>query len=99
MVSFIALRVRLPHIARPYRSPLGIPGAAITLAIAIVTLVVLFAVDPVYQKVVIGAAIWYALGLVYFAVYGRRRLVYSPEERFAADSHARASGPNPGARL
>jgi ethanolamine permease len=99
MVSFIALRVRLPHIARPYRSPLGIPGAAITLAIAIVTLVVLFAVDPVYQKVVIGAAIWYALGLVYFAVYGRRRLVYSPEERFAADSHARASGPSPGARL
>jgi ethanolamine permease len=99
MVSFIALRVRLPHIARPYRSPLGIPGAAIALAIAVVTLVVLFAVDPVYQKVVIGAAIWYALGLVYFAVYGRRRLVYSPEERFAADSHARASGPNPGARL
>ena len=47
------------------------------------TLVALFVSDPIYGKVVIGAAIWYALGLLYFALHGRRRLVYSPEERFA----------------
>jgi ethanolamine permease len=49
----------------------------------VLTLVVLFVVDPVYRSVVIGAAIWFALGLLYFAVWGRRRLVLSPEEEFA----------------
>jgi ethanolamine permease len=85
MTSFILLRRRLPEIERPYRSPLGVPGAVVALAISAVTLVALFVVDPVYQKVVIGAAIWYALGLLYFAFHGRRRLVYSPEERFAME--------------
>jgi amino acid transporter len=32
---------------------------------------------------VVGAALWYALGLFYFAVYARHRLVLSPEESFA----------------
>ena len=84
MLSFILLRIRLPDMERPYKSPLGIPGAALALAIAALTLVALFLADPVYQKVALGAALWYALGLLYFAVYGRKRLVYSPEEAFAA---------------
>jgi ethanolamine permease len=83
MASFVLLRRRLPDIERPYRSPLGVPGATLAGAIALVTLGALFVVDPVYQKVVVGAALWYALGLVYFAVYARRRLVLSPEEAFA----------------
>ena len=37
-MSFILLRRNLPHIERPYRSPLGIPGAVLTLVIALVTL-------------------------------------------------------------
>jgi ethanolamine permease len=83
MLSFVLLRMRFPQIARPYRSPLGIPGAVIALAISLVTLGSLFASDPVYRNVAIGAALWYALGLVYFALWGRRRLVRSPEESFA----------------
>jgi ethanolamine permease len=83
MASFLLLRRNLPGIERPYRSPLGVAGAWIALGISAVTLVALFVVDPVYQKVVVGAAIWYALGLLYFAVHGRSRLVHSPEERFA----------------
>jgi len=90
MVSFILLRWRLPGIERPYRSPLGVPGAVVALAISALTGVALFVVDPIYQKVVVGAAIWYAAGLVYFAVFGRRRLVQSPEERFALEAQARA---------
>jgi ethanolamine permease len=86
MLSFILLRIRLPHIDRPYRSPLGIPGALLALTIAAVTLVALFVVDPIYQKVVIGAAVWYVAGLLWFAVWGRHRLVYAPEERFAIDA-------------
>jgi len=83
MISFVLLRIRFPQIARPYRSPLGVPGALVALAISLVTLASLFASDPVYRNVAIGAALWYALGLVYFAVWGRRRLIKSPEESFA----------------
>ncbi|MEE8582039.1 MAG: ethanolamine permease, partial [Myxococcota bacterium] len=86
MLSFILLRVRLPAMERPFRSPLGLAGAVFALGIALVTLIALFAVDPVYQKVVVGAALWYLLGLVYFAAYGRKRLVQSPEERFATEA-------------
>jgi ethanolamine permease len=83
MLSFVPLRRRLPHLPRPFRSPLGIPGALVALAISVVTLVGLFASDPVYRRVVIGAALWYALGLAWFALVGRHRLVLSPEESFA----------------
>jgi ethanolamine permease len=97
MVSFVLLRLRLPHIDRPYRSPLGIPGALIALAIAALTLVTLFISDPVYQRVVLGAAVWVALGLAYFAIRGRHQLVYSPEEAFAVGAYAetRAGSPRP----
>ncbi|MGH0035642.1 MAG: ethanolamine permease [Myxococcota bacterium] len=87
MISFILLRRRLPHVDRPYRSPLGVPGALVALAISAVTLIALFVVDPVYQKVVVGAALWYAAGLLYFAVFARRRLVEAPEERFALEAY------------
>jgi len=87
MVSYILLRVRLPDIARPYKSPLGVPGALVALVIALVTLVALFVTDPIYQKVVIGAAVWYGLGLLWFALYARRRLVLAPEESFAISAH------------
>jgi ethanolamine permease len=83
MVSFILLRRRLPHLERPYRSPFGVAGAAFALVVSAVTLVALFVVDPVYQKVVIGAALWFLAGLAYFAFHARHRLVQSPEEQFA----------------
>ncbi|MDP6943164.1 MAG: ethanolamine permease [Myxococcota bacterium] len=86
MASFILLRRRLPDIPRPYRSPLGVPGAAVAFAISAVTLVALFIVDPIYQKVVIGVTIWFGLGLLYFALHGRHHLVLAPEEAFAVEA-------------
>jgi ethanolamine permease len=32
---------------------------------------------------VVGTAIWFVLGLLYFAIAGRHKLVLSPEEEFA----------------
>ena len=90
MLSFVLLRRGLPHLTRPFRSPLGIPGALVALAISVVTLVGLFASDPVYRRVVIGAAVWYALGLGWFGLVGRHRLVLSPEESFAIDAGDRS---------
>jgi len=81
-VSFIALRQNMPNIKRPYRSPLGVPGAVVTVVIALVTIYYQLK-DPVYRNGVYGAAIWYVLGMLYFAFVGRHRLVLSPEEEFA----------------
>jgi ethanolamine permease len=81
-LSFIRLRQTMPDIRRPYRSPLGVPGAVVTVVVAVVTIYYQLQ-DPVYQKAVYGAAIWYALGMLYFAFVGRHQLVLSPEEEFA----------------
>ena len=38
-LTFIQLRRRFPNIERPYRSPLGVLGAALTVIIALVTII------------------------------------------------------------
>ena len=81
-VSFILLRRNMPNIERPYLSPLGIPGAAATVLIALVTLYYQLQ-NPVYRAGVYASFAWYIAGLVYFAAMGRHRLVLSPEEEFA----------------
>jgi ethanolamine permease len=81
-LSFIRLRSTMPNIERPYRSPLGTVGAGIAGVIAIVSLVSLFLIRD-YRYGVIGTAIWFVLGLIYFAASGRNKLVLSPEEEFA----------------
>ena len=82
MASFILLRRNHPDLPRPYRSPLGSFGAMVAAAIALVTLAALF-LNPDYRAGAYGAAIWFALGTIYFAVYARHRLILSPEEQFA----------------
>lgn len=81
-LSFILLRRRLPDLPRPYRSPLGVAGAGLTVVIALVTIVYQLK-DPIYRTGVLGVAIWFAVGIAYFALVGRHRLVLSPEEEFA----------------
>lgn len=46
--------------------------------------------DATYRGGVIGVAIWYAVGVIYFALIGRKSLVYSPEEDFAVKARAKA---------
>jgi ethanolamine permease len=86
-LSFIMLRRRLPNIERPYRSPVGEWGAAIAGIIALVSLVSLYS-NSDYRPGVYGTLIYFLLGIVYFAVAGRHRLVLSPEEEFALTSGA-----------
>jgi ethanolamine permease len=87
-LSFIMLRRRLPNINRPYRSKWGIPGAAIAGIIALVSLVTMFTNDD-YRPGLYGVAAYYVLGVIYFAIAGRHRLVLSPEEEFALTSGER----------
>jgi len=81
-LSFILLRQKLPNINRPYRSPWGVTGAAIAGIIAVVSLVAIF-LNEAYRPGVYGVAAYYVLGVLYFAIAGRHKLVLSPEEEFA----------------
>jgi ethanolamine permease len=81
-LSFILLRRNLPNIRRPYRSAVGVWGAAIAGAIALVSLISLY-LDDSYRPGVVATAIYFVLGILYFAIAGRNRLVLSPEEEFA----------------
>jgi ethanolamine permease len=82
MTSFVLLRRNLPNIERPYRSKWGVPGAVIAGGLAALALVTIFLNDA-YRPGVYGVAIYYVLGVLYFAIAGRHRLVLSPEEEFA----------------
>jgi ethanolamine permease len=67
-----------------------VPGAVLTVIIALVTIGFQLA-DPLYRTGVIGVAIWYALAIFYFAAHGRKTLVLSPEEKFAVEQREAAA--------
>lgn len=80
MLSYIKLRISRPDLPRPYRSPLGIPGAVVGAALSVVALCATFAVED-YRPAVIGVALFLLLGIFYFVFYSRHHLVaQAPEE-------------------
>ncbi|MFY9325356.1 MAG: amino acid permease [Candidatus Nanopelagicales bacterium] len=84
MVSYLLLKKNLPNINRPYVSPVGTAGAFIAMIIWIVVLIVL-PFSPDYREPVIWLMFAFVAGLLYFALYTRKRLVLSPEEQFAME--------------
>jgi ethanolamine permease len=81
-LTYIQLKRKFPHIDRPYKSPLGNVGAALTVIIALITITMQLQ-DPLYVTGVLWVAAWFAVGIVYFALVGRHKLILSPEEEFA----------------
>ena len=83
MVSYVILRKKMPDIKRPFTSSFGVPGAVIAglLAFCIFVAVLL---NPDYRLAVYAMVVIYVLATIFFAVYGRKHLVLSPEEEFAA---------------
>jgi len=47
--------------------------------------------NPEYRLGVWGCAVWYVLGLGYFALHARHQLILSPEEEFAR-THREGAG-------
>ncbi len=82
MVSYLILRTKFADVDRPYKSPVGVIGAGIAAVIAGATLIIL-PFNPDYRGVITGVAIFFVLGILWFALVGRHRLVLSPEEEFA----------------
>jgi len=83
MLSYIKLRLTRPQMPRPYRSPLGIPGAAVGLVLSLIALLATFA-DEAARPGVWGMAIFVIAGVIYFFAYSRHHLVaQAPEEEDA----------------
>lgn len=88
MASYIKLRIDKPELPRPYRSPLGIPGALVGLILSIVALLATFANED-YRPAVWGTAIFVLVGIVYFFAYSRHHLIaQAPEEENALIAEA-----------
>jgi len=80
-LSHIVLRLREPDLERPYRTPGGVVTTGVGLVLSLVAVVATFFVDV--RAAGITAAI-FAVGLLYFWLYSRHRLVAgAPEEEFA----------------
>ena len=83
MVSYVVLRIKRPQMPRPYRSPLGIPGAVVGAILSIVALAATFSV-PAFRPGVWGVALFLLVGLIWFLGYSRHHLVaQAPEEEAA----------------
>ena len=89
MVSYITLKITRPEMPRPYRSPLGIPGAAVGTILAVVALAATFSV-PEFRPGMYGVAVFLAVGVAWFLCYSRHHLVaQAPEEEVALLAVAR----------
>ncbi|MCA9706949.1 MAG: amino acid permease, partial [Myxococcales bacterium] len=81
MVSHVVLRRRAPELPRPYRTP----GYPVTPVVALVLSLLAMSSSLFYGEgalmVVLGTAVMMGVGLLYFGVYSRHRLVAeAPEE-------------------
>ncbi|MFZ2963722.1 MAG: amino acid permease [Rhodoglobus sp.] len=82
MISFVILRKKYPTADRPYKSPWGIPGAVIAGVFSIAIFFGFFINEPARPAILAIIAV-YLVMLIIFALWGRHRLVLSPEEEYA----------------
>lgn len=83
LLSYIKLKSSHPNLQRTYESPLGIWGAAIGSALAILALGACLSI-PAYQPGAWGVAIVLIVAIFYFLLYSKKHLVaQAPEEKAA----------------
>jgi ethanolamine permease len=83
MLSYIKLAVTRPDMPRPYKSPLGIPGAVVGTVLAVIALIATMAIES-NRPGVIGTATFLIVMIVYYMLYSRKKLVaQAPEEEAA----------------
>jgi ethanolamine permease len=83
MISYIKLKIEKPDLPRPYKSPLGIPGAAIGTVLAIIALLACLLRED-YRPGVWGVAVFLIVAIIYYFVHSRHHLVaQAPEEEVA----------------
>jgi ethanolamine permease len=82
MVSFVVLRRKFPNASRPYKSPVGVPGAIVAGIVAFAAFLGIV-LNGTFVAAVVTFVVIYVVGLLLFALIGRHRLVLSPEEEYA----------------
>jgi ethanolamine permease len=91
MTSFIVLRRREPNLPRAYRAPGGVPTATVALLLAVLAMSAGFFYTAAARWTIIATIGAILVGLAYFALYSRHRLVAeAPEEEFALIEAAEA---------
>jgi ethanolamine permease len=83
MFSYVKLKISNPDLARPYKSPLGIPGAVIAAILAILALLACLSI-PTYRFGFWGILAALIVSVVYFLLVSRNRLVAQAPEEAAA---------------
>ncbi len=90
MASYIKLAISQPDLPRPYKSPLGIPGAVVGTLLALLSLFATMAIEA-NRPGVIGTALFILAMAAYYFFYSRRKLVaQAPEEEAALVAAAEA---------
>ena len=86
MISYLLLKKNMSQLKRPYKSPVGSAGAVVAGLLALVVFIGQL-LNPAYRQAIFAIAIVYILGLLYFGLVARKRLVMSPEEEAAIKGH------------
>jgi ethanolamine permease len=91
MMAYIRLKRREPDLERPYKAPGGVIMPAIAMVIAIISLFAGIVYTTVTRWTIIWTIVAFLLGMAYFWLYSRHRLVAeAPEEEFAIIERAEA---------
>lgn len=77
--AFLALRRDYPLLPRPFTSPMGTFGGWLTIAICLLTLICQVQ-DPLFLQGSFWVIVWLGLGIVYYALVARHRLILTPDE-------------------
>jgi ethanolamine permease len=88
LLAYLKLAKSCPGMLRPYKSPLGVLGAWVALALSLVCLVATFTAREL-RPGVIGTAVFISVMFAYYWFYSRHRLVaHAPEEEIALVAEA-----------
>ncbi|KAE8969910.1 hypothetical protein PR003_g28329 [Phytophthora rubi] len=81
LTSFIRLRIKEPNRPRPYRSPFGIPGAVISMALCVAGMVsIIYSGTSSYEFLasIIVAILYFGIGATYFFLRVQPRIEAAP---------------------
>jgi ethanolamine permease len=91
MMAYIRLKVREPNLPRPYKAPGGMFMPVIALIIAVISLSAGVVYTTITRWTIFWTAVAFLIGMAYFWLYSRHRLVAeAPEEEFALIEKAEA---------
>ncbi|GMF26212.1 unnamed protein product [Phytophthora lilii] len=94
LTSFIRLRIKEPNRARPYRSPFGVTGAIISLALCVAGMVsIIYSGVSSYEFLasIIVAILYFGIGAVYFFIRVQLRTEAAPTPKMRENLLSSAS--------